>query len=365
MKESPPIDTPSSSSSSSSFLSTYFYFPQDFSHNVRLQMLYSLLDTSIRGIWSDNILSLFTYLITSNSNFLVGLLTGIVGATQVLFTLFTALAADSYPRIYLLRIGGVVSIIGIITSSIAVIMGHYLFLLISMIIWGLYWAFTSPASDSLLADSVDAGNRSRIYSWSYTMRCIGGSVGPLVSVIMFATLGDVWKINECKIVMLVGLILLIFPTMLLFFFEDVPVKIDESSRINSKLSDDMELGGESQHGMLMDTSTHDTAIGDHQSDNLDEIIEIDLNEPPPTNDLEKLSSESLPFKSFLCFPNIPYVPAMIAFADVISGLASGMTIKFFPIFFVDSLKLSPVEISLLYTVRSHLFTMNSCSLPPW
>jgi MFS family permease len=336
-------------------------YPDDFSHNVSLQMTYTLLDTSIRGIWSDNILSLFTYLITKNSNFLVGLLTGIVGATQVIFTLFTALAADQVSRVYLLRIGGFISLIAIVTSSIAVLLGHYLFLLISMIIWGLYWAFTAPACDSLLADSVDAGNRSRVYSWSYTMRCVGGSVGPFVSVVMFATLGDTWKISECKIVMLVGLTLLLIPTALLFLFEDTNVSSPTSK------DQDSELDSESHHGMLLDSSTHATRItlssssSDDDDDktranaDADDIIEISLNESPNQSDssspsLDSSSEKSLPVKPFLCFPEIPEVPAMIALADVIFGLASGMTIKFFPIFFVDSLKMSPVQISLLYTV---------------
>jgi MFS family permease len=343
-----------------------FGYPNDFSNNVRLQMTYTLLDTSIRGIWNDNILSLFTYLITHNSNFLVGLLTGIVGATQVIFTLFTALAADQVSRVFLLRIGGCISFIAIITSSIAVLLGHYPFLLISMIIWGLYWAFTSPACDSLLADSVDAGNRSRVYSWSYTMRCIGGSVGPFVSVMMFATLGDNWKISECKIVMLVGLILLLVPTTLLFLFEE----IDSSSTRSQANERDSggELDSESHHGMLLDSSTHASRIEISSSDDEtdpEEIIEISLNESPNPSDASPSpvsSSESPPLRSFLCFPDIPEVPAMIALADVIFGLASGMTIKFFPIFFVDSLQMSPVQISLLYTVHS-LFLPSFPHLP--
>jgi MFS family permease len=326
-----------------------WFFPVDFQKNVRLQMTYTLLDTSFRGIWSDNILSLYIYLITNHSNLLVGSLTGIAGATQVIFTLMTALAANKYSRVSLLRIGGCLSIIGIITTSIAVLMGHYLFLVLSMIIWGLYWAFTSPASDALLADSVDAGNRSRVYSWSFTMNCFGRTVGPMVSVIMFATLGNDWKINECKVVMLLGLVLLVFPTALLFLFEEAP----STSKTQSSSTQDEEEGGcgESHHGMLLDSSTHEMMNSPLPSSSQEEEEEIIENTPSSANSTTSTRSRSNSVTNhFLFFPEIPYAPAMIASADVISGLASGMSIKFFPIFFVDNLELSPVEMNLLYAV---------------
>eukprot|EP00892_Ulva_mutabilis_P002491 jgi/Ulvmu1/12242/UM086_0033.1 len=43
-----------------------------------------------------------------------------------------------------------------------------------------------------------------------------------------------------------------------------------------------------------------------------------------------------------------WVPSMVFSADLMSGLASGMTIKFFPIFFMDEALLSPMVNSLLF-----------------
>ena len=343
-------------------------YPSDFNYNVKLIMTFSLFETSIRGIWGDNILTLFTYLITNNSNFLVGLLTGIVGFTQVIFTLFTAIFADKYPRKLSLQIGGIVSLIGIITSSIAVGMEHYLFLLISMIIWGLYWAFTSPALDALLADSVEMGNRSRVYSWSYTMRNIGNSVGPIVSLIMFATLGNNWKINECKIVILIGLFLSFIPTALLFLFQNPQNHNNSGEDKDIKNKDNFETSdfdSQSSHGMLSNFSSHGTEIdldveeggeeegkmndNDNNQHN-NQTVEISLIDEESEVDNKNTKTTSTTSKYFLCFPDIPCVPAMIALADVISGLASGMSIKFFPIYFADNMKMTPIDMSLLYMV---------------
>jgi hypothetical protein len=45
---------------------------------------------------------------------------------------------------------------------------------------------------------------------------------------------------------------------------------------------------------------------------------------------------------------VPRAPAMVAFSDVITGFASGMTIKFFPIFFIHVFDMSPVMVSAIY-----------------
>ena len=52
---------------------------------------------------------------------------------------------------------------------------------------------------------------------------------------------------------------------------------------------------------------------------------------------------------YLC-NGILYVPAMIAISDVITGLASGMTVKFFPIFFLHLLKLQPIQVQIIYLI---------------
>lgn len=44
------------------------------------------------------------------------------------------------------------------------------------------------------------------------------------------------------------------------------------------------------------------------------------------------------------------VPLNIAMSDIITGLASGMTIKFFPIYFMNNLHMSPIAVSSLYSV---------------
>eukprot|EP00798_Chlamydomonas_sp_ICE-L_P012200 gene12201-15326_t len=52
---------------------------------------------------------------------------------------------------------------------------------------------------------------------------------------------------------------------------------------------------------------------------------------------------------FLCL-DVRSIPYIMAFSDCLMALASGMTIKFFPIFFKDEVHLSPAVLNLMYTV---------------
>jgi hypothetical protein len=49
------------------------------------------------------------------------------------------------------------------------------------------------------------------------------------------------------------------------------------------------------------------------------------------------------------------IPVKIALADVTSGLACGMSIRHFPIFFCDNLSLTPVIVQVLYMMVPPLY----------
>lgn len=55
-----------------------------------------------------------------------------------------------------------------------------------------------------------------------------------------------------------------------------------------------------------------------------------------------------------CIPKDRLAPVLISVADLTSGLASGMSIRYFPIFFLDRLHLSPVHVQTMYIVDSML-----------
>mmetsp|Transcript_4768 Transcript_4768/g.7241 ORF Transcript_4768/g.7241 Transcript_4768/m.7241 type:complete len:323 (+) Transcript_4768:144-1112(+) len=318
-------------------------FPVDFDYNIRLLMAFTFLSTSIRGVWDQNVMSLFVYLITDNSSVLVGVLAGVSGITQVLLTLSLATFADKYPRKLIMKLGGSCSLIGIALTSYAVVVGSYKVLVLSMVVWGAFWAFTFPTTGALIADSVAKGNRSRVYSWNWTIRFLGNAMGPLVSILLFATLGNNWNIVECKVVMLIGLGLFIAPSSLLFRFKDPPSAIEENlaKPVLEKYDECDETNNRNNNNSIKE---------ENGNANCDSSYD-DEEEASVQSNSTVSSLKTRECSGFLGIRSIPYVPAMIALADVISGLGSGMTVKFFPIFFAHDLHMRPVEVSGLFLVR--------------
>jgi hypothetical protein len=308
----------------------------EWGYNVRLFLLYTFLSTAFRGVWDQHVMSLFVYLITNGSNYRVGLLTGVSGIAQICCTFATATIGDRYPRHVILRHGSEFGIAAILLSICAILLSHFSLLFLSMVLWGFYWAITNPTLDAMIADSIERGSRSHVYSWVATIRFLGRAFGPLASVLLFLWIGNDWSISQCQLVMTEGLILFALPVILLSNFR--PVENPESD-------------------VVTPTSSHE-ALGSSSTDPFSPLTYpcLFLSLLCPSSSLSLLSVD--PIYCSLC-PSLLYIPSMIALADIISGLASGMTIKFFPIFFANDLQLSPIEVSLVIMVR-----LSPLPLPP-
>ncbi|GFR48525.1 hypothetical protein Agub_g10420 [Astrephomene gubernaculifera] len=73
-----------------------------------------------------------------------------------------------------------------------------------------------------------------------------------------------------------------------------------------------------------------------------------VDDPPPLlSPVNGGSSSDIYSRRFLCL-NAAWIPGVLALTDCVMGLASGMTIKFFPIFFKDAVRLPPTYVNLMY-----------------
>jgi predicted MFS family arabinose efflux permease len=57
-----------------------------------------------------------------------------------------------------------------------------------------------------------------------------------------------------------------------------------------------------------------------------------------------------PFGRVCCIPSDRVIPALVASSDVLGGLAAGMSIRYFPIFFLDNLNLSPSQVQIVFII---------------
>ena len=191
---------------------------------------------------------------------------------------------------------------------------------------------------------------------------IGSSVGPIVTFCIFLRIGDQWTISECRVVILIGLGLYILPVSLLFFmkstiettetilYEIVPIAAVSEPDNNS-------CGSDHNHGEKEFQPSSGRDLQPNIPGTFVEKAEVSGGLTLASNGDKgaiKVIEEGE-------ISGVFYIPSVIAACDIISGLASGMTIKFFPIFFMNNLRLTPLRQSALFAVHTSLFFCSESS----
>jgi len=270
-------------------------------HNLRIFNLFALTQSFGQGIWMGNVLSLYIVLLSEQStgilgltpNEMLGITSGITGIALILAIVPGGFAADKWSREKALLLsalfgtGGVLSI-GFSTSLLHIMAGLFL--------WGIFQGLSNPSAESILANSLVSGERSRPYARLHMIRQFGLASGPVLNVLLFLILGDKWELDILKKVMITGLIMS-FTSIIIMLF----------------LKDRHEMGDKSE-GILA--------------------------EDDPTEVEDKKFS----------LKNRRAVPVILVTSSFIIGTGAGMTVKFFPVFFRDIYGLQPVAVQIVLGV---------------
>jgi len=265
-------------------------------HNVKLSFIFEALQSFGRGIWMGNIFSLYVVIFVESSkgvfgfspNELLGITAGASGIAMTLIVFPAGFLADKFSRQIMLRTAAIVGIIAMLTLALA---ESIFMILVAMLLWGAFQGITRPAFEAILADSLMSGNRSGIYAKLHLTRQFFMATGPLLNVILFFILGDKWDISILKSVMLVGILISMASTVVLFFFKDAHSMGEESESVF--------------------------------------YYEID-------NDAFKQNSKLT-----------KKIPILLITSNVIIGMGAGMTIKFFPVFFRSIYGMQPISVQLI------------------
>ncbi len=263
--------------------------------NVKLAFLFTALQSFGRGIWMGNIFSLYIVLFSENangffgltSNELLGVTAGISGISMTLFVFPAGFLADKFPRDRMLKAAAYVGIAAMLTLGAA---NNIILIMVALFLWGLFQGVSRPAFESILADSLETGNRSGIYSKIHLVQQFSMASGPFLNVLLFFILGDIWDISILKSVMLIGIIISLGSTAILFFFRD------------------------------------DRSMGDDS----ESIFEAENTGSDPKQTVAARK-----------------IPILLVSSNVIIGIGAGMTIKFFPVFFRAIYGLQPVSVQLI------------------
>ncbi|GAB5355841.1 hypothetical protein AAMO2058_000239700 [Amorphochlora amoebiformis] len=326
-------------------------------HNVKLSLIFSFLSATSRGIWAFTVLSGYLYELTK-SNFHVGLAEGIQGTAQVIVAIPSGIyLTDGIGRDKTLKIAGVVGIVcvGVTLSALLIDFEknkRYIFLCVSLALWGAYSGVWAGSLESIYADSVHESEKSKYLVIKFITRLCANAAGPITGVVLFVCLGDTWTRPELTAVFCTGIGLSAFASACLFFFDDAQTLGIESEAAYGQIPIDPETDSDEYkasnvvHSGITGRGYRTLGERDSNTKSLNALphknhVDVDEHE----GELSRLSPALLEKEdkmSAIFLFRKEAVPYILVMSDVLMGLASGMTVKFFPLFFKNEGKLSPI-----------------------
>lgn len=313
-------------------------------HNVLLNLLLAVMYGLSGSLWNGTAYVAYLKKLGHDKNGPLGNIEAVSGLATLVAALPVGYLADRFGRSKVIAAGGIVLLF---TSVLQIRVMEWvgisldddkrtetaLFLFgMIMWLWGIGDGVVNGPCAALYADSTPKGERSVYYNYLFACYSGASAVGPLVSIIMFQTLGDNWGLRDLRVVIYVGLGIEMFNALLMMFFDDRK-SLDESEESS---------GEETNH------------------ERVDLVGGVDVHEEMP-------EQEALPFDESAATStrrtslkeHQKWIPYIIFTQDSILAVGSGMTIKFFPLFFKDDIGMSPSQVQVIYCLVP--FAMVICS----
>uniref|UniRef100_A0A1D1ZV67 Major facilitator superfamily (MFS) profile domain-containing protein n=1 Tax=Auxenochlorella protothecoides TaxID=3075 RepID=A0A1D1ZV67_AUXPR len=297
-------------------------------HNVKLTFWWSWFENLSASVRSGDALSAYIYLISRRTS-TVGIIQGINGISQLAAAVPAGYLCDILRRDMVLRSGAVLGLLAAGTLATTMSLAPTIVNLAACAgLLGIYRGIHSVAMESIFADSVEAG-RSSLYTKKYIVTVLAAGSGQLLSFFVFLRLGNRWRMGDCRAVVEAGLLLMLAPLVLMLFFND-----------------DLALDHASEAVTLPDASGAPTSNAEGCTDGPDPELDMERNtviDPGSELDFPLLPTPAAQPTS--CCPPAVFVTLLLTLSDLLSGLASGMTVKFFAIFFLEQCRLRPATVA--------------------
>ena len=208
-----------------------------------------------------------------------------------------------------------------------------------MIFWGLGDGVVNGPCQALFADSTPSGTRSTYFTYQFVCYLSASAVGPLVSIVLFQTLGDNWDMYHLRIVIYVGLILETGNAVLMMLFDDSKA-LDEDEDAGSNESNDEADNSNDEVEEDEGSEMERQALTAAATANL-----INANDNNVIATAAAAAAASLTLKK-----RQEWIPYIVFISGLITSLGSGMTVKFFPLFFKDEVGMTPSQVQTIYVL---------------
>jgi MFS family permease len=331
-------------------------------YNVALNLVLAVVYGISGSLWNGTAYAAYLKKLGQNRNAPLGDIEAVQGMASLLAALPMGFVADKIGRSKVIRAGGVLLLLTTIaqvfvlewvgtdedgengedgrsynTTAALWIMG------VIMAFWGIGDGVVNGPCMALFADSTPEGERSIYFNYLFVCYMAASACGPLVSIVLFQTLGDDWDLYHLRIVIYVGLGVELMNSCLLMLFDDNKALDESDSRVDDEssadddgCSDDINAVTETVNGNI---SVAEVARDGSSSGN--------SGQSTPDSDLTPLQKRQ------------KWIPYIVFSQGLIFAVGSGMTVKFFPLFFKDEVGMSPSQVQMIYCIVP--FVMAICS----
>jgi len=288
------------------------------------------------------VLSGYLKSIGPGKNSWVGIAEGAQGLVQVLTALPSGYFGDKFGRQAILKFSSAVGFLAVVVFFVSLHVGawydgkegksdgvvEFLLMCVALSLFGCFDGASSGSMEAIFHDSLETSERPPMTTVKFITAVFFRATGPVLSALLFLMIGDTWTRPQLRTVFFTGLGLTLIPFGVLLLFRD-----SDSLGMESEAAPHSPL---LPMGQVLDESLEDGVpsigvVGSAENE-LSTPLLSDEGEPP------KLRGAKY------------YIPRMVLASDIMFGLASGMTIKFFPLFFKEETGLSPAEVNLIYVV---------------
>lgn len=331
------------------------------------------------GAWSGTSLAAFLQHVCAGRDYGLGIASGALGMSQLLFAFPLGYIGDKRRRrrALLLRIAAAVQVgaVGVLLAAVSLkdpdhagsgvgggAMPHrreqlwLLVLALSML--GFVMASMQSVGQSVLADSIKTRRREGPYTQVAMARNLGNSLGPLVALWIFVDSGNVWSDRAIHAAVFVGVCLMLPSSIFLCMLDDDidgpsarggvgaataasnPHAIDEEEEDQAAYDDTEAIGygATSPPDGEADGCHEDYSARSHKDGDGDSLLRPLLAAVDPECMDDRARPEQMPPVPLLHARNVPLI---LFLSDLVSALASGMTLRFFPLWLKDKVHLSP------------------------
>jgi MFS family permease len=315
-------------------------------HNVALNLLLCVLYGISDSLWGGTVFAGYLKRLGRGRNTPVGNVEAANGLAGLLSALPVGCLADRVGRARIVRAGGVLLLATAAAHASLLTWiggdddaaarrrrGALVGLTVVMVLWGVAGGIVNGPAQALYADSTPAGERSKYYTYLFAAYVLSSCVGPLISILLFQTVGDDWNLYDLRAVLYVGLALEGVNAFVMMFFDD------------RKALDEGGGGGNNEnHGMRSPGATSEDAAQHDDEERANTALTPAMqssntvrdDRPPQVNGTLARRRRLIPYITFL--------------QGLIFAIGSGMTVKFFPLFFKDDVGLSPSHVQVIYVI---------------